>query len=212
MADQAVPLIRSSGERTRAEPGFLWALVWLIPSTELSPIVQPGFWESDVTGRTTDSALLSPPSIPRDHPFSEDDSDRCLSELLGTGQNGDQKCQISDACWEMMTSPSYTGYWLTHELFYLEVGERAGCRDQLEVRAAESRKRRGVTGMKSLYCANILREARRIAGDGFLESGQDLFMEQDGCLMHMTGVAAGSLAGYLRYILEYYQDLAEGRL
>ncbi|XP_035694635.1 UPF0764 protein C16orf89-like [Branchiostoma floridae] len=89
--------------------------------TKLSPIVQPGFWESDVTGRTTDSALLSPPSIPRDHPFSEDDSDRCLSELLGTGQNGDQKCQISDACWEMMTSPSYTGYWLTHELFYLEV-------------------------------------------------------------------------------------------
>ncbi|CAH1273020.1 C16orf89 [Branchiostoma lanceolatum] len=239
---------------------------------KLSPIVQPGFWESDVTDRTTDSALLSPPSVPRDHPFDEDDSNRCLSELLGTGQNGGQKCQISDACWEMMTSPSYTGYWLTHELFYLEVGERAGCLDQLEVRAAETGKRRGVIGMTSLYCANILREARKIAGDGFLESGQDLFIEQallcgligyrdffrsswlsailkwqspsgcfghfttpsperiagrtgrhkrvrrrerktrDGCLMHMTGVAAGSLAGYLRYILEYYQDLAEGRL
>ncbi|KAI8501236.1 hypothetical protein Bbelb_213310 [Branchiostoma belcheri] len=226
----------------------------------LSPILQPGFWVIDSRSKTTDPRLLAPPTTPRDTPFNEEQSDGCLTELLGT--NAKTSCSISPSCWSLMTSPGYRGYWLTHELFYLQIGEQAGCSHELAIRAAESGRRDGVGGMEAEYCANILREARDLAAAGFRQEGRDLFMEQallcglvgyrdffrsswlsailswqspsgcfgyqatmesgqnrrvrrrekilsGRCLSHKTGVAAGALAGYVRYILEYYRDLSQ---
>ncbi|XP_078609942.1 UPF0764 protein C16orf89 homolog [Branchiostoma floridae x Branchiostoma japonicum] len=226
----------------------------------LSPILQPGFWKIDSRSKTTDPRLLAPPTVPRDTPFNEEQSDACLTELLGTGSKA--SCSISPSCWNLMTSPGYQGYWLTHELFYLEIGEQAGCAHELAIHAAESGRRDGVGGMEAGYCANILREARGLAAAGFRQEDRDLFMEQallcglvgyrdffrsswlsailswqspsgcfgyqatmesaqtrrvrrrerklsGRCLSHKTGVAAGALAGYVRYILEYYQDLSQ---
>ncbi|XP_035694637.1 UPF0764 protein C16orf89-like [Branchiostoma floridae] len=51
----------------------------------LSPILQPGFWMIDSRSKTTDPRLLAPPTVPRDTPFNEEQSDACLTELLGTG-------------------------------------------------------------------------------------------------------------------------------
>lgn len=36
---------------------------------------------------------------------------------------GAKKCSISDKCWTLMTSPGYNQYSLSHEVFYLEIGE-----------------------------------------------------------------------------------------
>lgn len=39
-------------------------------------------------------------------------------------KSSDVPCDVSNKCWERMTAPLYNGYSLTHELFYLEIGEQ----------------------------------------------------------------------------------------
>jgi hypothetical protein len=77
----------------------------------------------------------------------EVESDYCLKELVGTastnnhpddeeqqatreaaGSNGgggsrSSRCKISKQCWGFMTMPDRSGYTLTHEVLYLQVGE-----------------------------------------------------------------------------------------
>ena len=40
-------------------------------------------------------------------------------------ETGDTRtCQVSRKCWDLMTSPGYEGYSLSHEVFYLQIGEQ----------------------------------------------------------------------------------------
>lgn len=58
--------------------------------------------------------------------FDESTSDRCISELTGTGSKGSQPCQISDSCWRLISAEGAAEYTLTHQALYLLVGEIQG--------------------------------------------------------------------------------------
>ena len=58
--------------------------------------------------------------------FDESTSDRCISELTGTGSKGSQPCQISNSCWQLISAEGAAEYTLTHQALYLLVGEIQG--------------------------------------------------------------------------------------
>ncbi|XP_014661655.1 PREDICTED: uncharacterized protein LOC106804820 isoform X2 [Priapulus caudatus] len=122
-----------------------------------------------------------------------------------------------------MTSPGYKLYSLTHEVFYLEIGEQYGCMSGMEV-LARAHNRNTVDGLHRRFCADVYRDAVRIYKQGAPDGTQDLFMEQEDyltkevaaanrvkreeavlagyCLAHKTTVAAGALSQHIRYLLE----------
>ncbi|XP_014661654.1 PREDICTED: UPF0764 protein C16orf89 homolog isoform X1 [Priapulus caudatus] len=76
-----------------------------------------------------------------------------------------------------MTSPGYKLYSLTHEVFYLEIGEQYGCMSGMEV-LARAHNRNTVDGLHRRFCADVYRDAVRIYKQGAPDGTQDLFMEQ----------------------------------
>lgn len=60
--------------------------------------------------------------------FDEETSDRCMSELTGTGLSSDSNkpCQISDRCWGLISAKGAEGYTLTHQALFLQLGEVQG--------------------------------------------------------------------------------------
>lgn len=60
--------------------------------------------------------------------------DGCLMKCLGVDlkllflfsmcsrKKSKEQCKISDECWDFMTSPGYSAYSLSHQVFYLEIG------------------------------------------------------------------------------------------
>ena len=68
--------------------------------------------------------------------FSEETSDRCMTELTGTakGLAFGQPCHISDECWDLMlpVSEGAQGYALTHLALFFQLGEIQGKDNSVE--------------------------------------------------------------------------------
>ncbi|CAN7996864.1 unnamed protein product [Ixodes hexagonus] len=138
------------------------------------PLVRPGSWSFDFSDMRTNSSLVTPPRDLR--PFSEDFSDSCIYKLTQT--RSPEKCAISDACFKVMTNPYTTGYWLTHEVFYVLIGIMSQCRGRLLSLLAEHRG--GVKNFLIETCSNIMRDVLIATQHGYPERLQDLFIEQIG--------------------------------
>ena len=59
--------------------------------------------------------------------FAEDLMDLCFSSLTRRHSDGTKnQCNITDECWEMVSTQGLTGYFITHQILYFMVAELAG--------------------------------------------------------------------------------------
>jgi len=169
-------------------------------------IIQPGFWELDY--RSRDINLVNLGTVNGSDRVREVQSDYCISEMIGRPINNDQDrtpaCGITDTCWNMMTSPLYRGYSLTHEVFYLEIGEQTGCMKEMAHKVQEN-DQPSVDDLNSWFCSNIYKDALQISSNGFMNEQKDLFMEQLG-LCGMLGFKSFFHPDWLHHILSWQRN------
>ncbi|KAK7113066.1 UPF0764 protein C16orf89 homolog [Littorina saxatilis] len=171
----------------------------------IGPTIQEGLWELNYSSRRLSPSVASW-SYKAEEAMAEKESDDCLTELFGTGKT-DEKCVISDKCWERMTSFGYSQYSLSHEIFYLQIGEEAGCLAQMVWKILMN-EQPGLHVLQDTFCANMLREAVTIAEADFPATHQDLFMEQ-AALCGFYGYKEFFYYNWLDMILSW-QDTAHG--
>ncbi|KAK7507412.1 hypothetical protein BaRGS_00001347 [Batillaria attramentaria] len=118
-----------------------------------------------------------------------------------------EHCVISDKCWTRMTKLGYSQYSLSHEIFYLQLAELAGCLPQMTWQIL-TYDQPGLHVLQDTFCANMLREAIHIARADYPARHQDLFMEQ-AALCGMYGYAEFFQYPWLDKILSW-QDHQRG--
>ncbi|XP_048645152.1 UPF0764 protein C16orf89 homolog isoform X2 [Marmota marmota marmota] len=181
--------------------------------------LQPGFWKLPRTWTHTNTSLVYPVLEPEDS-FSEESSDACLVQLLGTGDSS-QPCRIPDFCRTRVTQPNCSGYRLSHQLLFFLWARMRGCTEGLFHQSQH---------YISVFCANMMELNRRAEAIGYAYPTRDLFMENtakeedpptapphrphvlrvkrrekqfiDGCSCHSTAVAVAALGGFLYVLAE----------
>nr|XP_027796195.1 UPF0764 protein C16orf89 homolog [Marmota flaviventris] len=128
--------------------------------------LQPGFWKLPCTWTHTNTSLVYPVLEPEDS-FSEESSDACLVQLLGTG-NSSQPCRIPDFCRTLVTQPNCSGYRLSHQLLFFLWARMQGCTEGLFHQSQH---------YISVFCANMMELNRRTEAIGYAYPTRDLFME-----------------------------------
>ncbi|KAI8512446.1 hypothetical protein Bbelb_090850 [Branchiostoma belcheri] len=123
------------------------------------------------------------PSVEKRLPtFNEEESDKCMSYMMGSKIRGHHtkeiRCTITERCWNLVTIPDTSGYVITHQLLYTVLAEHVGCTNELNSYARQKGFLEGVPGMQRGLCSSILSQAEFLAGNGPPQPEQDLFMEQ----------------------------------
>ncbi|EPY77163.1 hypothetical protein CB1_001303003 [Camelus ferus] len=195
---------------------------------EFQPTIESGFWKLPRAWTRTNASMVYPTFEPQDS-FSEESSDLCLVQLLGTRADGSQPCRLSDFCRTLMTRPGCSGYCLSHQLLFFLVARMRGCTKGLFRQSQR---------YMNLFCANMMDLNRRAETIGYAYQTRDLFMENimlcgiggfsdfyklrwleailswqklqegcfgrpDGCSSHNTAMAVAALGGFL-YVLALY--------
>ncbi|XP_055991105.1 UPF0764 protein C16orf89 homolog [Sorex fumeus] len=134
---------------------------------EFRPTILPGFWRLPRVWTLTNASLVYP-TLEGEDSFSEEQSDKCLAQLLGTWVDSSQPCALSEACASLMTRPGCTGYALSHQLLFFLMARMMGCTA-------------GVFGHSQHYmdrfCANMLLVNRRVEAGGYPPIARDIFCE-----------------------------------
>ncbi|XP_032184251.1 UPF0764 protein C16orf89 homolog isoform X2 [Mustela erminea] len=189
---------------------------------EFQPTIQPGFWKLPHAWTSTDASMVYPTFEPQDS-FSEERSDSCLVQLLGTGTDSSQPCRLSDLCRTLMTKPGCSGYCLSHQLLFFLSARMKGCTEGLFRQSQH---------YMNLFCANMMELNRRAEAIGYAYPTRDIFMENtaedeelskaiqrqqhvlrrvkrrekqftDGCSSHNTAMAVAALGGFLYVLAEH---------
>ncbi|XP_035683109.1 UPF0764 protein C16orf89 homolog [Branchiostoma floridae] len=131
----------------------------------------------------TDGYAQYNPSVKKRLPtFNEEESDKCMSYMMGSKIRGHDKkevrCTITERCWRLITIPDTSGYIITHQLLYTVLAEHVGCTNELNDYARQQGFLEGVPGMQRRLCTSILSQAELLARHGPPQPEQDLFMEQ----------------------------------
>ncbi|XP_008567343.1 PREDICTED: UPF0764 protein C16orf89 homolog [Galeopterus variegatus] len=134
---------------------------------EFQPTVQPGFWKLPHVWAHTNASLVYPTVEPQDS-FSEESSDACLVQLLGTGADSSQPCGLSDFCRTFMTKPGCSGYYLSHQLLFFLLARMKGC-TKGPFRQSQH--------YINLFCANMMDLNRRAEAIVYAYPTRDIFME-----------------------------------
>ncbi|XP_027279707.1 UPF0764 protein C16orf89 homolog [Cricetulus griseus] len=134
---------------------------------EFQPSIQPGFWKLPHAWTRTNASLVYPWLEPLDS-FSEESSDACLVQLLGTGTDSSQPCRLSNFCRNLMTKAGCSGYSLSHQLLYFLWARMQGCTQGLFHQSQH---------YMDVFCANMMELNRRAEAMGYTYPTQDLFME-----------------------------------
>ncbi|KAM4820325.1 UPF0764 protein C16orf89 homolog [Thomomys bottae] len=134
---------------------------------EFQPSIQPGFWKLPHEWTRTNASLVYSWHDPHDS-FSEDSSDLCLVQLLGTGPDQRQPCVLQGFCQALMTKAGRWGYSLSHQLLFFLWARMKGCTKSLF---------RHSQLYISIFCANMMALNQRAEASGYAYPTQDLFME-----------------------------------
>ncbi|XP_059125132.1 UPF0764 protein C16orf89 homolog isoform X1 [Peromyscus eremicus] len=134
---------------------------------EFQPSIQPGFWKLPHAWTRTNASLVYPQLEPLDT-FSEESSDACLVQLLGTGTDSSQPCRLSNFCRTLMTKAGCSGYSLSHQLLFFLWARMQGCTEGLFRQSQH---------YMNVFCANMMELNRRAEAMGYAYPTQDLFME-----------------------------------
>ncbi|XP_030653538.1 UPF0764 protein C16orf89 homolog isoform X3 [Nomascus leucogenys] len=189
---------------------------------EFQLTLQPGFWKLPHAWIHTDASLVYPTFEPQDS-FSEERSDACLVQLLGTGMDSSEPCGLSDLCRSLMTKPGCSGYCLSHQLLFFLWARMRGCTQGPFQQSQD---------YINLFCANMMDLNRRAEAIGYAYPTRDIFMENnaedeelpkaiqfqqhflrrvkrrekqfsDGCSSHNTATAVAALGGFLYILAEH---------
>ncbi|XP_032957631.1 UPF0764 protein C16orf89 homolog isoform X2 [Rhinolophus ferrumequinum] len=133
---------------------------------EFQPTIQPGFWKLPHVWTHSTASMVYPTFEPQDS-FSEEQSDLCLVQLLGTGTDSSQPCQLSGFCKTLMTKLGCSGYCLSHQLLFF-LSARMGCTTGLFHQSQH---------YMNLFCANMMDLNRRAEAIGYAYPTRDIFME-----------------------------------
>ncbi|KAF0881215.1 NAGPA acetylglucosaminidase, partial [Crocuta crocuta] len=159
LVDKLAPLLHRSMFYLRlSDPKYL---------REFQSTIQPGFWKLPRVWTCTDASMVYPTFETQDS-FSEESSDSCLVQLLGTGTDGDQPCRLSDFCRTLMTKPGCSGYCLSHQLLFFLSARMKGCTEGLFHHSQH---------YMNLFCANMMDLNRRAEAIGYAYPTRDIFME-----------------------------------
>lgn len=159
------------------------AITYVAPSDpvyyrRLGLLLHKDFWTLDFASKDFFPEDFYSAWIPKKgEAMREEDSDNCITELLGTGPNTQAKCHISSECWEKMTKMGYNSYSLTHEVFYLMIGYQTGCQEEMN-KQRTLLNQPPPADLAKTYCASIYLEALQIEKNKFPSLRRDLFMEQ----------------------------------
>ncbi|XP_078414442.1 UPF0764 protein C16orf89 homolog isoform X3 [Cetorhinus maximus] len=156
------------------------------------------FWTLKPGWTQTDTRLVYP-EVRVSECFEEDISDRCLTQLLGTWEDNGTPCLETETCRRLMTALNCPDYSLSHQLLYFIVAEYKRCSNIVGAQHMDSKASLIVQGYKKIFCSNMMQRNLEIENNDFPYSQRDLFLENEGCSDHMTGVAVGALGGYLRF-------------
>ncbi|KAK7485388.1 hypothetical protein BaRGS_00023336, partial [Batillaria attramentaria] len=92
-----------------------------------------------------------------------------------------EKCNVTKACWDMMTQEGRARYSVTHQTLYFIMMQKTGCVEDVERQVGVK-----IEDIEDRMCGSIYNEARKEAeGERVEEMTQDLFLEQVlvcGCL------------------------------
>ncbi|XP_029804464.1 UPF0764 protein C16orf89 homolog isoform X2 [Suricata suricatta] len=217
LVEKLAPLLRRSTFYLQlSDPKYL---------REFQSTIQPGFWKLPRAWTCTDASMVYPTFETQDS-FSEESSDSCLVQLLGTGTDGHQPCRLSDSCRTLMTQPGCSGYCLSHQLLFFLSARMKGCTEGLF---------RHSQRYMNLFCANMIDLNRRAEAIGYAYPTRDIFMENtaedeellktiqrqqhvlrrvkrrekqftDGCSSHNTAMAVAALGGFLYVLADYPQQ------
>ncbi|XP_038181401.1 UPF0764 protein C16orf89 homolog [Arvicola amphibius] len=134
---------------------------------EFQPSIQPGFWKLPHAWTRTNASLIYPWLEPVDS-FSEESSDACLVQLLGTGTDSSQPCRLSSFCRTLMTKAGCSDYSLSHQLLFFLWARMQGCTEGLFRQSQH---------YIDIFCANMMELNRRAEAVGYTYRTRDLFME-----------------------------------
>ncbi|XP_006874974.1 PREDICTED: UPF0764 protein C16orf89 homolog [Chrysochloris asiatica] len=134
---------------------------------EFQPIIQPGFWKLPHSWTRTNASMVYP-TFETEDAFSENHSDHCLVQLLGTGMDGSQPCRLPDFCRTLMTRTGCSGYSLSHQLIYFLFARMIGC-----TKGPFQQNQHYM----DLFCANMMNLNQRVEVARYPYPTQDLFME-----------------------------------
>ncbi|KAM5331013.1 UPF0764 protein C16orf89 homolog isoform 2-T2 [Glossophaga mutica] len=133
---------------------------------EFQPTIQPGFWKLPHVWTHTNASMVYPTLEPQE--FSEEQSDLCLVQLLGTSTDSSQPCRLSDFCRTLMTKPGCSGYCLSHQLLFFLSARMKGCTNGLFRQSQH---------YMNLFCANMMDLNQRAEAIGYAYPSRDVFME-----------------------------------
>nr|XP_005591226.1 PREDICTED: UPF0764 protein C16orf89 homolog [Macaca fascicularis] len=134
---------------------------------EFQLTLQPGFWKLPHAWIHTNASLVYPTFEPQDS-FSEESSDGCLVQLLGTGTDSSEPCGLSDLCRSLMTKPGCSGYCLSHQMLFFLWARMRGCTQGPFQQSQD---------YINLFCANMMDLNRRAEAIGYAYPTRDIFME-----------------------------------
>ncbi|XP_019515878.1 PREDICTED: UPF0764 protein C16orf89 homolog [Hipposideros armiger] len=134
---------------------------------EFQPTTQPGFWKLPHVWTHINASMVYPTLEPQDS-FSEEQSDMCLVQLLGTRTDGSQPCRLSDFCRTLMTKLGCSGYCLSHQLLFFLIARMKGCTRGLFHQSQR---------YMNLFCAKMMDLNRRAEAIGYAYPTRDIFME-----------------------------------
>ncbi|XP_010838737.1 PREDICTED: UPF0764 protein C16orf89 homolog isoform X1 [Bison bison bison] len=129
--------------------------------------IEPGFWKLPHAWTRTESSMVYP-TFEQEDSFSEELSDLCLVQLLGTGTNSSQPCRLSNFCRSLMTRPGCSGYCLSHQLLFFLSARMRGCTKGLFRQSQR---------YMNVFCANMMDLNRRADAIGYAYPTRDIFME-----------------------------------
>ncbi|XP_078491001.1 UPF0764 protein C16orf89 homolog [Ciona intestinalis] len=137
--------------------------------------------------------------------FNEESSDYCMSTLLGLEKH--KKCSI-DLCWKNMTVLGQDQYYSTHEVIWLNLGQKVGCLDQMNVLARKDGYR-DVNDIVKKLCASVVIEMNAEYQTGIVcTEEKDMFAEQ-GALCGGIGFVDALHPKHLLSVLDW-QDPVSG--
>ncbi|KAF4015564.1 hypothetical protein G4228_007170 [Cervus hanglu yarkandensis] len=134
---------------------------------EFQLTIEPGFWKLPRAWTRTEASLVYP-TFEQEDSFSEELSDLCLVQLLGTGTNSSQPCRLSNFCRTFMTRPGCSGYCLSHQLLFFLSARMRGCTKGLFRQSQH---------YMNIFCANMMDLNRRADAIGYAYPTRDVFME-----------------------------------
>ncbi|KAI4559430.1 hypothetical protein MJG53_017956 [Ovis ammon polii x Ovis aries] len=118
--------------------------------------IKPGFWKLPRAWTHTEASMVYP-TFEQEDSFSEELSDLCLVQLLGTGS--------------LMTRPGCSGYCLSHQLLFFLSARMRGCTRGLFRQSQH---------YMNVFCANMMDLNRRADAIGYAYPTRDIFMENSG--------------------------------